>query len=508
MAFTSHSAVSIGTSGIAGGRLAFASGQLILWNFAYAALTGPAACAWPARAAPALAQLVPMLTSRRRPVVVALPAGAVLTKWVPTLPGAASLRSAELVRQAEQMAHLSSEEIEWSATILESPARSSETAALLAVVRRAEVAGLQAQLTTAGLAPSGFTVAGLALGRAFRHSYPEETAPVVVAAIEDDLVQLVFLDGARRQLRTVRLATSSGDVAELATELVRALALQRHQAFQAPPQVLYLLEHSGTAPTARVESLARELGLRVERFDPLRRVTLAQGLDPAGVRQHPVALATLVGLGVGQPGDLDLRPCAIRIAERQRRRWIRALTVMTLLALGPWLGAGVYAWKAQAAALHVRELECRLPALRESAAHRATEQARSELLRTELAAAQRAAEARTQWAAWLAELERQLAVVGDTWLDEMKLLPVETSPQRVATLRLAVEGRLLDRQNPQQTASPAAQARAQAVLARLATTPGVVAVDDPHFDASQPGVMKLGCTLVFRPAEPSRSALP
>ncbi len=508
MAFTSHSAVSIGTSGVAGGRLVFASGQLILRHFIYAALTGPAACAWPERAAPTLAQLAPLLASRRRPVAVALPAVAVLTKWVPALPGAASLRSAELVRQAEQMAHLPSAEIEWAATIFAPPARSAETAALLAVVRRAEVAELQAQLTMAGLAPAGFTVAGLALGRAFRHSYPEETAPVVVAAIEDDLVQLVFLDGERRQLRTVRLATSSGDVAALATELVRALALQRHQAFQAPPQVLYLLEHTETAAAARAEPLARELGLRVERFDPLRRVTLAPALDPVSVRQHPVAVATLVGLGLGQPGDMDLRPTAIRAAERQRRQWSRVLTMMALLALGPWLGAGAYAWKAQVATRHVRELECRLPALRESAAHRATEQARIELLRTELAAAQRLAEARTQWAAWLAELERQLAVVGDTWLDALKLLPAETSPQRAATLRLAVEGRLLDRQNPRQTASPAAQARAQAVLARLATTPGVVAVDDPHFDASQPGVMKLGCTLVFRPAEPSRSALP
>ena len=508
MAFTSHSALSIGTSGVAGGRLALAAGQLIVRDFAYAPLTGTAACAWPERVAPALAQLAPLLTHRRRPVVVALPAVAVLTKWVPTLPVAASLRAAELVRLAEQMAHLPSAEIEWAATILEPPARSPETAALLAVARGVEVSGLQTQLTVAGLTPTGFTVAGLALGWAFRHSYPEETAPVVVAAIEDDLVQLVFLEGARRQLRTVRLATLAGGVAELATELVRALALQRHQAFQAPPQALYLLEHSGAAPAARVELLARELGLRVERFDPLRRVTLAPGLDPAGVCRHPVAVATLVGLGVGQPLDLDLRPHAIRVVERQRRRWARALTVMALLALGLWLGAGAYAWKAQAANLHVRELEGRLPALRAAAAHRATEQARSELLRTELAAAQRAAEARTQWAAWLADLERQLAVVGDTWLDEMQLLPADTSSQNTATLRVAVRGRLLDRQNPQHTASPSAQARAQAVLARLATTPGVVAVDDPHFDARQPGMMKLGCTLVFRPAEPTRSPLP
>jgi type IV pilus assembly protein PilM len=71
-----------------------------------------------------------------------------------------------------------------------------------------------------------------------------------------------------------------------------------------------------------------------------------------------------------------------------------------------------------------------------------------------------------------------------------------------APLRLAVSGRLLDRTNPLANVSPDTSRRVAELLARLAESPFVSAVEHERFDPGQPGVLRFDVVLISQPARP------
>ena len=62
-------------------------------------------------------------------------------------------------------------------------------------------------------------------------------------------------------------------------------------------------------------------------------------------------------------------------------------------------------------------------------------------------------------------------------------------------MRLTVTGRLLDRMHPRSKASPEIFIRVKNLLAGIAESPWVSAIDGERFDSQQPGILKFDFVL-------------
>jgi type IV pilus assembly protein PilM len=72
----------------------------------------------------------------------------------------------------------------------------------------------------------------------------------------------------------------------------------------------------------------------------------------------------------------------------------------------------------------------------------------------------------------------------------------------VQSLRLNLAGRLLDKNNPLSKVSQESQNRVKTLLASFVESDFIVALEDEHFDNTQPGVLKFDFILVVNPAKP------
>lgn len=475
------------------GRFSSHRQRLVLRSYLTTSVTEEPGEPWPACAGRALADLVKR-EGRRLRMAVALPLTAVFHKHVGELPLEAGSRRRRLEQLAQEASCLAPAALAWAAQ----PAGTNREA-ILAVARGAEMAALHAQCEAAGAGPVRFLSAGFTLQRALSYNYPELARPAVLAAAESEGLHLLFVDGSRCQIRSLRWSSDDADeTARTLLELKRALALHRHQGTQRAPELLLWANQHADDP-AMAQTLSEALGLRVERFDPLRRVEIAPSVS---VDADTVAQGKLVGLALvcraREADALDLRPPQVKCAERRRNRRALEVALLVLVVAGLCLGAGFYRHRAAETSRALRVARAQLAIARADAQQREVDQARLAGLRSELAAVEHIAAARTGWAKLLAELERQLDATGEAWLDELHFEPGNTRAGVASAPRLVVTGCLL-----QQRGAPAAtssEVRAQSLIERLAQAPCIESVCDERFDEAEPGLLRFGCTLVLRGA--------
>lgn len=483
MAAASSVNVAVSPSRFVCGRFASQRQRLVLRSYLAISMGDDSACPWPERAGPALAELVKR-EGRRRRLAVALPLTAVFHKHVGELPLEVAARRRRLEQLAQEAACLAPAELAWAAQ----PAGTNREA-ILSVARGAEMAALHARCEAAGAGPTRFLSAGFVLRRALAYNYPELDRPVVLAAAEPEGLHLLFVDGPRWQIRSLRWSSDDADETACATlELKRALALHRHQGTQRDPELLLWANHHADG-AGIAEVLSGALGLRVERFEPLRRVEIAPSVT---VDDDTVSQGKLVGLALAvrahEADALDLRPVQVKCAERRRNRQTLETASILLLVVGLCLGAGFYRYRAAETSRALRAARAELAAARAAAQQRAADEARLAELQAELSAVGRVAAARSGWANRLCALERQVGSVGEAWLDELHLESGNARTGVSAPSRLVVTGCLLP--------CGSAEARAQSLIERLRQTPGVESICDEHFDEAEPGLVRFGCTLV------------
>jgi type IV pilus assembly protein PilM len=181
---------------------------------------------------------------------------------------------------------------------------------------------------------------------------------------------------------------------------------------------------------------------------------------------------------------------------RRRRPWLVAAAVLGASSLLPPI-------------LHYRHAAAvareELAAVKKIVTPLRAREARNRVRREEIAALTREtarlgalAARRTGWIRLLADLQEHLTAVEDVWLESLR--PI--APAGDAPLKLAVAGRMLDRTNPLAKASPETEQRVAALLAEVARSPFVSAVEGGRFDNSRPGILKFDFVLVTNPARP------
>jgi type IV pilus assembly protein PilM len=292
-------------------------------------------------------------------------------------------------------------------------------------------------------------------------------------------------------------AITEAGMARLAQEITRTvLHFQRHHELQEPERVGLLADAERDG--AMQASLQERLGWPVQPFDEVFGCEWGAGSAAGCSRRDRVTLAgaAAVLLNPKLP-SMDLTPPRVRHASRLRgdRCWLLAAAVLAVAALLP-----------PAIHFHGKSLLLRadLAALTERLESRRTEVALGQARVRELAAIREetkwlgsVARARVGWISFLGDLQGRLGAVEDAWLDTLQAPAAVAGQPR----KILVTGRVLDRENPESRLGPAAVTRVRALLADLAESPFVTALENERFDPAQPGVIGFGVTLVIKPGE-------
>lgn len=541
--------VDCGAAHVARARFACGrSGRLELQSFAvevHAAEPGDDA-RWLASTAEALRELT-VVRPGRGACRVALPGHLVLAKLTAApAAAAAQSRAAQALAVAQAMPH-PVEELCWDAQQMAGNGAGNDL--LVAAGKAQRLGEFGAVLVAAGLEPTGFEPAALALARAYRYNYADDPAATLVLDLgaRSTTLLLAAADG-RVRFRTLplggnavtqalaeawgidftaaeatkrrwldrddgqphdpALAAAMADAADcwmqrLQFETQRTLAaLARDEGWPAPTRVL--LTGGASAWPGLAERLAMGLELPVGPYDALRRVVVSATAERPALAAHGRHLAVLVGLAAPLPlgsRRLDVRPAPLQARERFRRRqpWLLAAGIAIAVALG----GGAWRVRTEDAAIRRQcaEIGAKLDGLRREKAADAATAAERARLRGENDRLRHWRDDRSCWAAWLGAWQDCLAAHGDVWLERFRL---RDAAEGVAAGESQVEvgGWLLDLQQPLAPPGPEALARLQALLGDIAALPYVARVMNERHDRSRPGLLGFGCTIVLKPDHP------
>ena len=497
---------------------------------------------WFERTAHALAE-VARASRTGGPARIAIPGHLTLTKLVRTHSVALPRRGQVIEFEAAQAIPHPLADVVWEHQLVEDDGCTLELR--FTAVRREAMERICQAVSDAGYRVSGALAPLDPLERALQWNYPEVTGPVLVADIgartttvaiigpggaqvrslpvagntitmaiaadfqldfaQADLLKLQSLSAERIEARMKRPAVRRAVdhfIAQLQVEITRSVTNHLRQAGAKPPAVLYLTG-GGSLVAGLPEALAEKFQLRVERYDPLRKVEISPCARDAGVTAFAHRLAPLVGLArsaiTDRVGATGLLPPVIRKEQAFRRRqpyWLGAAAALAWALLPP---IRHYRQLAQATAAQTSAIQVQLQPLQEAANRNARHLAEIQATRDKIAVVRRLVEAKSNWTAFLADLEERLGEIEDGWLDELTLSPARpASPE----WQLMLSGRLLDARNPGAKASPASRERARQLLGRLAGSPYVAAVTNERFDNSQPGLLRFDFTLVVNPRHP------
>ncbi len=474
----------------------------------------PAEPQWPEAVGEALLRLVAR-AKLRGPCILSVPAGVAWMKAVRS-PSVGPEQRAEVVRfEAARSIPGPLDEMAWDWCELADDGVDFDF--LVAAARAGELAVLCRGVREAGLWPRQVLPAGVALWRAWRYGNPQAAETGLLMDVGAVATQLIFVraDG-RIQSRALVMPApvddkQSAEVADfigrLLREVMRVLAAYTRQVGQESPARI-LLSGPGARLPGLQEALARGCNLPVGvQVMPAGLVIAAVVKERARLEDHwPV----LLGLAAGAAGekDINLLPVAWQAAAAFRcaQRWW--LAVAACLVIG--VCALAWHWRAGAAAMQ-RETEriegvmapWRAELRVESAELSGNEamQRRIEVLRSLLAA-------RSDWAAFFNELEKQFYELEDVWLDRLQILPAMSrgrDESEQAPLRVVVVGRLLEGESPQANAGREMGVKARRLMAELEANRFVAGIEAERYDAGHPGVMRFECILrVMVPAEDSR----
>lgn len=393
-------ALDIGSEGI--GLAVFAVGadraiELLDHGFAPLDANPPAEMAREALVATTLKRLLDEKKPAVRSVCVCIEGQAVFSRLVKLPPVPPDRLRQTIHHEAVQHIPFPLGEVVWDAHVADPAAAEPEI--VLAAVKADLVEGLVAAIEANGLSIKAIDVAPAALANAVRFNYPDLDGPALAVDAGRHSTNLVFLDGARTFFRT--LPVSAGMSARLVHEIERSITFYRtQQEGNAPRRILV---------AGGLESLAGEgsrLGLPVEAFDPLRRIST--GLPKSGL----AGLGVLVGLAARfaceQAIVLDLLPDALKTERQVKRRlplWAACGTAALLIGL-VWIG-GLHQMN-RALKAKVGEVGKNIHALRQVEKQLLPREARIRELEERTETYRAAVERRTFWLEALQELRERL----------------------------------------------------------------------------------------------------
>jgi hypothetical protein len=278
-----------------------------------------------------------------------------------------------------------------------------------------------------------------------------------------------------------------------------------------PVRTVYLTGGGSLVPEFPA-MLADKLAVQVKRFDPLDNVILLPSVrESAGAARD--VLAGMVGLATSLidpawPAINLLPPEVIKLRASGRVR--RSLVVSAILLAAAPVPV-IWRLHDETTAAEGRSIatEERLVPLRTLAARNARTLAHLKEAETQIELARKLADARSNWNAFFNDLQDRVTETGgEIWLERLQWVrPAESTarsagPAHAGSLRFAVAGRLLDRENPDGTKA-GARARQQVgtLLQGLGRSAFVAAIENERFDQAQPGLLGFSMTLVMNPSK-------
>ncbi len=523
-------------------------GRLVLEEFALEQRPcDPAAeSGWLEGTAAALAAV----SARRRmrgPAALAVPGHLTLTKFVQAPAVPAAQREQVIQFEAAQNIPYPLDAVVWDRLVV----AGDELEIMLTAVKAEVMENLCAAAEDAGFPVTRAAASSLALYRGFRFNYPGVTVPVLVLdigarstnlvlagpggrflarnfplagnAVTAELARDLQLDFAAAEALKLRPSAEAGSALQrvvpefihrLQLEITRSIGNFSWRTGATPPVALYLTGGGSRLP-GLASALAETCQVRVEDYDPLRQVDVAEPACRAGAADAVHLLANLVGMAVpasdvaGAEGGL--LPPAVRTARAFRRRQPRLLASATLLVVALLAPLWHLHQLDQAQTEQVAEINARLPLLRARAARNHEQLSQLAAMKAQIAALRRIADARSSWVELLADLQDRLGRIEDVWLDQLTLVrpavpKVAASKNQpaatVPALQFRLQGRLLDPQHPDAKVSAESHARARELLASIAKSPFIAATEGERFDTAQPGLLRFDLTLAVNPQHP------
>jgi len=293
------------------------------------------------------------------------------------------------------------------------------------------------------------------------------------------------------QARVAKLGFGAGDpdtesyVRRVTPEVVRTQAVFRQAGLMTD---MLLLTVEAGAPADLVKALTTA-------WPDAEWLSTGRGALPPGVADILVATPRAL--------PLDWTPAVLKQARAQQKHALLVVTGALFALLGGLVFSSLTAHKVWAWERADAELRQQLEPL--AALESDLRQTLDTLATTDaqLARLQDLTHRRENWHHFLADLQARLVAVEDVWLDTMTMdrrtVAADTAAAPIPVHELRLRGRLLDRENPLDRASPAMRQRIHTLLRSLGDSPFVQAVSKPRFDPSQPGMLGFECTLTLNP---------
>ena len=312
-------------------------------------------------------------------------------------------------------------------------------------------------------------------------------------------------------------------VRQLCGEISRTLAGFCPEGGAVRPAVLYLAGGGSLIPSLPAV-LAERLQMRAERWEPLCQIERGSDRTNWSNRTYTTALTDLLGLAgcaaSREQAGVNLLQGAWRWEARCLRWWPRLAAAALLLVTGLLIPVWRHRAKVSETQRRTAELEVKIDTLRRLDSRNRANLARLAETNRRIASLQRLVEARSSWAAFLADLQERLVTAEDVWLESLQFLPSGKSvdvpvlrpaksglgiiaasgdagrPEPASLVHLNLTGCLFDADNPVTKAGAKSYQRAKSLLEGLRASPFVATVENERFDGSQPGMLRFEITLV------------
>ncbi len=270
--------------------------------------------------------------------------------------------------EAQQHVPFPLNEVVWDYELIEG---SEEKEAVIVAIKGDALDEINDAVNESGVATNEVDVAPMAIYNAFRHTYGQLEEPVLLIDIGAKTSDLIYIEGTRFFTRSIPvggvsitaaiakeynvtfdeaekqkvgngLVALGGGHTEQLDEAVAALAMVIRNALGRLPAEIarttnyYRSQHGGSAPRRimiaggganlpyTLEFFKEKLNLPVEYFNPVRNISLIEGVDPQTIQRDGHLMGELVGLGlrgIGQSEiNIDLVPSVVEQTREADRR--------------------------------------------------------------------------------------------------------------------------------------------------------------------------------------------
>ncbi|MCH6257038.1 pilus assembly protein PilM [Puniceicoccaceae bacterium K14] len=500
--------------------------------------------------------------SSELPVGFVVPGHLILSKYlkIPQVP--AARRAKIIAYEAKQNIPYPLGEVTWGSHVIGEDDLDFES--VIAACKTDFVEALSRYGKEAKMDPDSIGPAFVALLNGFRYNYPEQTEPVLIMSIGAKSTDLIYLDGTgffsrnisiggdsvthdiEERLDTdfdnaeaVKLAAIDGTAIpdmekdafaaasaefrqRIATEVVRTKAICKMQGLEKDPSVCFVTGGGALLPDL-LSVLSESLSIKVQEYNPLRKIKLDWVQDKPNLETEVALLANCVGAAIGHfvpdAVEVDLVPKSIvwqRKFSRQQPYFIAAALFACAAVALPLINSTV--------AIHAHEqeiqnLDAQIAPIKNVNSRILNKIEEIEELQSAIEKSSTIVSSRLNWVRFLSDMQQRLLGVEDVWLDKLEFSRESDVTSRLAGSRLArknesaeksedaplkleLEGRLIDAKNPLSTVSEDSYARVKSLLENIEASGFVQSLDGERFDNSVPGILKFSFTLTINPELP------